>query len=107
VNAYCVAGMVEMATAMQETGDPNAEQLQRQAVAYRDDLREAVLHAAELAPVTRMRDGTYSPYVPTRVYQRFRNFGPLRLQYYTVATAGRRCCPAIGSPPRAKRSTGP
>ena len=33
--------------------------------------------------VTRMRDGTYSPYVPTRALQRFRGFGPLRVQYYS------------------------
>lgn len=56
--------------------------MEQQAQAYRDDLRTAVLRAVEQAPVARMRDGTCSPYVPTRAYQRFRNFGPLRVQYY-------------------------
>src|SRR5262249_3394721 len=43
----------------------------------------AVQQITELAPVVRMRDGTYSPYVPTRSHQRFRCFGPLRVEYYT------------------------
>ena len=83
VNAYCVAGMVETAAAMRDIGHTAAVRIERQAQAYRDDLRAAVLRAAEQAPVTRMRDVTYSPYVPTRAYQRFRYFGPLRVQYYS------------------------
>lgn len=83
VNAYCVAGMRDMAAALKDIRHDDAESLERQAAAYLDDFRTAVLRAAEMAPVVRMRDGTYSPYVPTRVYQRFRNFGPLRVQYYS------------------------
>lgn len=83
VNAYCVAGMLEMADALADIAHPEAKPLQEEARAYRDDLRTAVLRSTELAPVTRMRDGTYAPYVPTRAYQRFRYFGPLRVQYYS------------------------
>ncbi len=83
VNAYCVAGMIDMAAAMREIYHPDAERLGRQAAAYRDDFRAAVVRATELTPVVRMRDGTYSPCVPTRPYQRFRYFGPLRVQYYS------------------------
>ncbi len=83
VNAYCVAGMAEMARALVDIGDPRAEQLGKQAEAYHHDLRESVLRTAESNPVVRMRDGTYSPYVPTRAYQRFRGFGPLKGQYFS------------------------
>jgi hypothetical protein len=82
-NAYCVAGMLETAAALHDVRHPDADKMTKQAEAYRDDFRAAVLRSTELAPVTRMRDGTYSPYVPTRVYQRFRGFGPLRVQYYS------------------------
>ena len=83
VNAYCVAGMLETARAMRDIGHPEAARLAGEAQAYREDLRTAVLRASRSAPVARMRDGTYSPYVPTRAYQRFRYFGPLRVQYYS------------------------
>jgi hypothetical protein len=83
VNAYCVAGMTEMAAAMRDIGHPDADKTQRRADAYREDLRAAIVRSIETAPVVRMRDGAYSPYVPTRAYQRFRNFGPLRVQYYS------------------------
>ena len=83
VNAYCVAGMLDMAAAMKDIGHPDAGRILSRAAAYRDDLRAAVVLATELAPVVQMRDGAYSPYVPTRVDQRFRGFGPLRVQYYS------------------------
>ncbi|HOW70358.1 MAG TPA: hypothetical protein PKY77_07130 [Phycisphaerae bacterium] len=83
VNAYCAAGMTEMAAAMRAVQHPQADQLNRQANEYLNDFRTAILRATELAPVTRMRDRTYSPYVPTKLYQRFRGFGPLRVQYYS------------------------
>jgi hypothetical protein len=75
--------MVETAAAMRDINHPDAAQMEQQARAYRDDLRVAVLRTAELTPVVRMRDGTYAPFVPPRVYQRLRYFGPLRVQYYS------------------------
>jgi hypothetical protein len=36
-----------------------------------------------LAPVIRVRDNTFVPYVPTRPYQRIRLFGPIRVAYYS------------------------
>jgi len=83
VNAYCVAGMVEMAKALKEIGDPDARRLAGEAEGYRRDLRTAVTRAIEAAPVVRMRDGTYSPYVPPRARQRFRQFGPLQGRFYS------------------------
>jgi hypothetical protein len=83
INAYCVAGMLETASAMQDIHHPDAEKIKKTAVEYRDNLRTAIVRSTELAPVLRMHDGTYSPYVPTRVYQRFRYFGPHRVHYYS------------------------
>ena len=83
VNAYCVAGMQETAAALEDIGHPEAQRVRDQAEAYRQELRAAVQQATERAPVAQMRDGTYSPYVPTRAGQRFRGFGPLRVQFYS------------------------
>ena len=50
VNAYCVAGMVEMAAALHDIHHPDAERLRRQAVAYRDDLCTAVAARDRVSP---------------------------------------------------------
>lgn len=83
VNAYASAGMTAMAEALREIGDPDAARYAKEAIAYREDLRAAVRRAAEDAPVVRLRDNTWVPYVPTRVHQRVRMFGPLRTGYYS------------------------
>jgi len=83
VNAYCVAGMLETATALEDIGHPQAAQLRAAAEEYRQNLRDSVTRSMERAPVVQMRDGTYAPYVPTRAYQRFRGFGPMRVQFYS------------------------
>ena len=82
-NAYCVAGMAEMAEAMADVGHNGAGKIAEQAAAYREDLRSAILRTAEISPVVRMRDGTYSPYVTTKARQRFRMFGPLQAEFYS------------------------
>ncbi len=82
VNAFASAGMTRLGEALRETGHEAAERISREAEAYRTDLREAVLAAAQRSPVIRLRDNTYVPYVPTRPYQRIRLFGPMRVAYY-------------------------
>jgi hypothetical protein len=83
VNAFAAAGMTRLAQALADTGDPAAALYAEEAASYTKDLREAVLRAARLAPVIRLRDNTYAPYVPTRAYQRIRLFGPIRVAYYS------------------------
>ncbi|MDW8131288.1 MAG: hypothetical protein RMI94_12105, partial [Bryobacterales bacterium] len=83
VNAYASAGMTALARVLAETGDPEAKRYQLEAEAYREDLRAAVLRAIEDAPVVRLRDNTWVPWVPPRAYQRIRLFGPLRTGYYS------------------------
>lgn len=82
VNAYAAAGLRALAAALREAGDPEGTRYQREAEAYVEDLRLAVRRAVEEAPVIRLRDNTWVPYVPTRAHQRLRLFGPLRTAYY-------------------------
>lgn len=83
VNAYASAGMTGLAEALEDAGDAEAAWFGEQARRYRDEFRAAVLRAAEDAPVVRLRDGNYVPYVPTMAHQRFRFLGPLRAAHYT------------------------
>ena len=82
VNAFASAGMTRLGEAMLDIGHPDAERIRREAAAYREDLRSAVLRATQLAPVQRLRNNTYVPYVPVRPHQRIRLFGPIRVAYY-------------------------
>ena len=83
VNAFAAAGMTGLAKALTEVGAPDADRYTREAAAYTQDLQEAVLAAARLSPVIKLRDNTYIPYLPTRPYQRIRLFGPIRVAYYS------------------------
>ncbi len=83
VNAFASAGLTALGEALQDIGDAGAGRYGEQARAYCADLRAAVENAAAMAPAARLRDGTYSPYVPTRAHQRFRYFGPVRVGYYS------------------------
>jgi hypothetical protein len=83
VNAFAAAGMTGLAKALAEVGAPEAEKCAQEAAAYTQDLRDAVVRASQLAPVIKLRDNTYIPYLPTRPYQRVRLFGPLRVAYYS------------------------
>ncbi len=83
VNAYASLGLSELAAALEDTGDAAAARYTREAETYRADLRSAVMRAVASSPVVRLRDHTWVPYVPTRVHQRIRLFGPLRTGYYS------------------------
>lgn len=83
VNAFAAAGMSRLAQALADIGAPEAKRYAQEAAAYTRDVRQVVLRAARLAPVIRLRDNTYAPYVPTRPYQRIRLFGPIRVAYYS------------------------
>jgi hypothetical protein len=82
INSYAWAGMDRAARALADIGHPDAARLRSEADSYREELRAAVLRAAQDAPMTQLRDGTYVPYVPVEPNQRFRRFGPYRVEYY-------------------------
>jgi hypothetical protein len=83
VNAYASLGMTALAQVLAELGDPEAARYKKESELYRADLRRAVLRATAAAPVVRLRDNTWAPYVPTRVHQRIRLFGPARVAFYS------------------------
>jgi hypothetical protein len=82
-NAYAWLGLRDTARAFQLAGLPAGVRLAREADAYIKDLRAAVRRTSELAPAVRLRNNVYVPFVPSRVYQRFRYFGPMRSGYYS------------------------
>ncbi len=83
INAYAWAGVDRTAQALKDLGYPDAGRVKREADEYKRDLREAVIRAAGMSPVARMRDGIYEPYVPVEPFRRLRLFGPVRTAYYT------------------------
>jgi hypothetical protein len=82
INCYAWAGLDGAARALADIGHPEANRLRSEADSYRTELRAAVLRASQDAPLTQLRDGTYVPYVPVEPNQRFRRFGPSRVEYY-------------------------
>ena len=83
VNDYASAGMTALAEALADLGDPAAGRYAREAAAYRQDLRTAILRASQAAPVVPIRDHTYVPWFGPRPYERIRLYGPLRAAFYT------------------------
>ncbi|MCK3685570.1 hypothetical protein [Maribellus sp. YY47] len=81
-NAYSYMGMKTMAEAFEEAGLPQADYYKKEAEAYKKDIQTSLQKAMELAPVVRLRNNTYVPYIPTRAYQRFRYFGSKKSKYY-------------------------
>jgi len=82
VDSFAVAGMTRLAQALADVGAPESAHYSQEATAFANDLREAVRRASQAAPVTRLRDNSYVPYVPTKSHQRFRLFGPGRVGVY-------------------------
>jgi hypothetical protein len=82
INALAWVGMRQTADALEETANPEAGRIRKEADAFRTDLRAAILRSVETAPVVRMQDGTYEPYAPVVPTRRFRIFGPTRMDYY-------------------------
>lgn len=83
VNAYSWLGLRATAEAFKRAGLPEAERLEKEATEYLNDLKASVKRTSELSPVVRLRNNTYVPFVPSRVYQRFRYFGPMQSGYYS------------------------
>lgn len=83
VNAYSCLGLNATAEAFKRAALPDASRLEKEAQDYLNDLKTSVKRTSELSPVVRLRNNTYVPFVPSRVYQRFRYFGPMQSGYYS------------------------
>jgi hypothetical protein len=77
-NALTSRGLTAAAEALAEAGHPQGERLVREAKAYRDDLLAGFHESMIRSPVVRLRDGTYIPHHPSRLYWRGRDFGWIR-----------------------------
>jgi hypothetical protein len=68
-NAYFYLGMKRTAEALADIGHPEAKRIATEAEKYRRDIEASVREATTKSAVVTLRDGTYIPYVPSRVYQ--------------------------------------
>jgi hypothetical protein len=77
-NSATAWGFRALADALADFGHPEGERLQQEARAYYDDFMRGITEARILCPVVRLRDGTYVPKIPSRLYERGRAHGWLR-----------------------------
>jgi hypothetical protein len=77
-NSATVWGFRALADALADFGHPDGQRLQQEARAYYDDFMRGITEARIFCPVVRLRDGTYVPKIPSRLYERGRAHGWLR-----------------------------
>lgn len=77
-NACTVWGFSAVARALEDYGHPDAPRLLQQARAFYDDVMTGLEAARLRTPVVRLRDLTYVPKYPSRLYERGRCHGWLR-----------------------------
>lgn len=77
-NTATVWGFDAIAEAMADYGHPDAQRLLTEAKAYHDDVMRGLTEARILAPVVRLRDGTYVPHYPSHLHLRGRAIGWIR-----------------------------
>ncbi|MCL5281491.1 MAG: hypothetical protein M1376_16460 [Planctomycetes bacterium] len=77
-NSATVWGFLALADALADFGHPEGKRLQQEARAYYDDFMSGVTESRILCPVVRLRDGTYVPKIPSRLYERGRAYGWIR-----------------------------
>lgn len=77
-NAATVWGFQALADALADYGHPDGKRLQEEARAYYDAFTRGITESRILCPVVRLRDGTYVPKIPSRLYERGRAHGWIR-----------------------------
>jgi hypothetical protein len=77
-NSATVWGFRDLADALADFGHPEAGRLQQEARSYTEDFMRGITEARILCPVVRLRDGTYVPKIPSRLYERGRSHGWIR-----------------------------
>ena len=77
-NSATVWGFRSLADALADAGHPDGPRLQEEAKAYYDDFMRGITESRIQCPVVRLRDGTYVPKIPSRLYERGRAHGWLR-----------------------------
>ncbi|UCD29479.1 MAG: hypothetical protein JSV03_03075, partial [Planctomycetota bacterium] len=77
-NSATVWGFRGLADALADYGHPRGREMQQEAKAFYDDFMRGITESRIRAPVVRLRDGTYVPKIPSRLYERGRCYGWLR-----------------------------
>jgi len=77
-NSATVWGFSNLAAALADYAHPEAGRLIEAAAAYKKDVVDGLNEARILSPVVRLRDGTYVPKYPSRLYERGRSYGWIR-----------------------------
>ena len=77
-NALTYRGLAAAAEVLHEIGHPEGVRLVEEAKAFREDLRAGFEESRVRAPLVKLRDGTYVPNYPSRLYWRGRDFGWIR-----------------------------
>jgi hypothetical protein len=77
-NALTCRGLLAAAEVLAEVGHPEGDRLLQGARAFREDLRAGFQEAMIRSPLVRLRDGTFVPHHPSRLYWRGRDFGWIR-----------------------------
>ena len=77
-NSATVWGFQTLADALADSGHVEGKRLQNEAKAFYEDFMRGITESRILCPVVRLRDGTYVPKIPSRLYERGRAHGWLR-----------------------------
>jgi hypothetical protein len=86
VNGYAYRGLHTAAEAVSALDSAASARLNKEAEAYRADIRRAVFHAMAIAPVVSLRDGTFVPGIPPRTSLHGRDLGWIRNILYGAHT---------------------
>ncbi len=78
VNAHACGGILDVGEALQAVGHPEATRIQKEAQAYRDDIRACVAQAVAHSPAVPTGNGGYMPHVPAQAELRGRDWGWFR-----------------------------
>lgn len=82
ISALCYRAMVKVSECLAEIGHPEASRIAREAEEFGADIKRSINLSIERAPVVRLADGTYVPFVPVRAKLRGRDVGWIRDALY-------------------------
>lgn len=82
VNGYCYRGMRNTAEVLRDIGHSEADRIAKDAEDYRQDIYRSMSLSLKRAPVVRLADGSYQPFMPTRALLRSRDVGWIRDSLY-------------------------
>ncbi len=77
-NCLTYRGLAAAAEVLRSAGLPEGRRLVLEAKRYRADLLAGIEKSMVLSPLVRLRDGTYVPHIPSRLYWRGRDIGWIR-----------------------------